>query len=68
MNGRSLHWTILIAEAGAQVLISGTELNLLAEAGAQVLISGTELPVPLCSDRFAKEVFHVEHGDVRRLL
>jgi len=43
-------------------------ISLLAEAGAQVLISGTELPVPLCSDRFAKEVFHVEHGDVRRLL
>jgi len=45
-----------------------TVISLLAQAGAQVLITGTELPAPLRSDGLAKEVFHVEHGDVRRLL
>ena len=65
------HWPLFCFDDLASELDSVHQqsvVDVLTEAGAQVLVTGTEPPTSLRSAAFSAATFHVEHGEVARLI
>ena len=65
------HWPLLCLDDLASELDASHQqalVDVVERAGAQVMVTGTTLPDSLRTATFPVTTFHVEHGQVRRLV